>query len=58
MPLIKGERTMSQRSNAFAERLERGATALANFAEALTEFEWQIRVPRDGRTIGAMLATQ
>ena len=43
---------MSERSNALAERLEQGATALASFASALTEEEWQTRVPGDGRTVG------
>lgn len=46
---------MSQRTNALAERLERGAMALANFADSLTEVECQIRVPRDGRTIGVIV---
>ena len=43
---------MSDRSNALAERLEQGARALASFARALTEEEWQTRVPGDGRTVG------
>ena len=32
---------MSQRTNALANRLEEGARALAAFASALTEAEWQ-----------------
>src|SRR4051794_30528122 len=43
---------MTQRTNALAERLEQGARALATFAAALTEDEWQTRVPKDGRKIG------
>ncbi len=43
---------MHQRSNALAERLEAGAGALATFASALTDAEWQTRVPKDGRKIG------
>lgn len=43
---------MRDRSNALAERLEQGARALASFASALTEEEWQTRVPGDGRTVG------
>jgi len=46
---------MSQRTNALAERLERGAKALADFADTLTEIECQIRVPRDGRAIGVIV---
>jgi hypothetical protein len=43
------------RSNALAERLERGARALADFASTLTEAEWQTRVPTDGRKIGVIV---
>ena len=43
---------MSQRSNALADRLEQGATALATFARTLTDAEWQSRVPGDGRKVG------
>jgi DinB family protein len=46
---------MSKRSNALAERLERGALALANFAESLTDAQWQVRVPHDGRKIGVVV---
>ena len=46
---------MNQRTNALAERLEQGARALANFADALTDAEWQIRVPNDGRKIGVIV---
>jgi hypothetical protein len=46
---------MSQRTNALADRLEQSANALAQFAEALTDAEWRIRVPRDGRTIGVII---
>jgi hypothetical protein len=43
------------RSNALAVRLEQGARALAAFAKALTDTEWQTRVPRDGRKIGVLV---
>ena len=43
------------RSNALAERLERGARALADFASALSEAEWQTRVPKDGRKVGVIV---
>jgi hypothetical protein len=46
---------MSKRSNALADRLEQGARALATFASALTEEEWQTRVPKDGRKIGVIV---
>jgi len=46
---------MSKRSNALAERLEEGALALANFAESLTDAEWQLRVPHDGRKVGVVV---
>jgi DinB family protein len=44
----------SKRANALAVRLEQGARALASFASALTDAEWQTRVP-DGRTIGVVV---
>jgi hypothetical protein len=46
---------MSKRTNAIADRLEQGARALAAFASGLTEAEWQIRVPKDGRKVGVIV---
>jgi hypothetical protein len=46
---------MTTRSNALADRLEQGARALANFANTLTDDEWQLRTPRDGRKIGVLV---
>jgi hypothetical protein len=46
---------MSHRTNALADRLEQGASALAAFASGLTDAEWQTRVPRDGRTVGVIV---
>ena len=46
---------MNQRANALADRLEQGASALATFASALTDAEWQTRVPRDGRKVGVIV---
>jgi len=43
------------RAQALAERLERGAQALASFAIGLTEAEWQTRLSRDGREIGVVV---
>lgn len=46
---------MSPRTNALADRLERGARALAAFASTLTDAEWHTRVPRDGRKVGVIV---
>ena len=46
---------MNNRSEALAARLEAGAKALAAFAAALSEAEWQTRVPHDGRKIGVVV---
>jgi hypothetical protein len=46
---------MSQRSNALADRLERGALALAAVAIALTDAEWHAPLPRDGRKVGVVV---
>jgi DinB superfamily len=46
---------MSQRSNALAERLEQGASALATLARTLTDTEWAIRGPKDRRTMGVLV---
>jgi hypothetical protein len=46
---------MSGRAEALADRLEQGAQALAVFAEGLSDAEWRMSVPRDGRTVGVMV---
>lgn len=46
---------MSQRSEFLADRLERGARALADFASTLTAAEWQARIPHDGRKVGVIV---
>src|SRR5215472_9281852 len=46
---------LNQRSEALATRLENGATALAAFAASLSEAEWQMRLPGDGRKIGVVV---
>ena len=43
---------MKKRTEALAKRLEQGAQALEDFARGLTDEEWQMRVPHDGRKIG------
>jgi len=44
-----------QQANALADRLEEGARALAAFATTLTDAEWQMRVPHDGRSVGVVV---
>jgi DinB superfamily len=46
---------VSRRANALADRLEQGASALASFAGDLTDAEWQVRIPKDGRKIGVVV---
>ena len=43
------------RASVLAERLERGAHALALLAATLTDAEWQTRIPGDGRTVGVVV---
>ena len=45
----------NKRANALAERLLSGAQSLVNFAESLTEQEWNTPVMGDGRTIGVVV---
>lgn len=46
---------MKKRTEALAKRLELGAQALEDFARGLTDEEWQLRVPHDGRKVGVMV---
>jgi len=46
---------MSELSHTLAERLEKGASALADFARSLTDAEWNTKVPKDGRTVGVVV---
>ena len=46
---------MSQRSDRLADRLEQGARELAEFANTLTDAEWQTRLAGDGRKIGVVV---
>jgi hypothetical protein len=54
---MRSERSfpVSQRANALAERLERGASALATFANGLTDVQWHTPVVGDGRKIGVVV---
>jgi hypothetical protein len=45
----------STRANALADRLERGAQALADFARALTEAQWRTILAGDGRPMGVIV---
>jgi hypothetical protein len=46
---------MSHRANLLAVRLEQGALALHGLAASLTDSEWQLRVPGDGRKVGVLV---
>jgi len=46
---------VKKRTEALAKRLELGAQALEDFARGLTDEEWQLPVPHDGRKIGVMV---
>ena len=46
---------LSIRSAALADRLERNASALADFARRLTDAEWRMPTPGDGRSIGVIV---
>ena len=46
---------MNRRSHALADRLAQGSLALVALARSLTDTEWQIRIPHDGRTIGVVV---
>ena len=45
----------SLRAARLAQRLEAGALALASFAATLTEKEWAMPIPKDGRSIGVVV---
>jgi hypothetical protein len=44
-----------KRGEALAGRLQQGARALADFAESLSDAEWKLKVPKDGRTVGVIV---
>jgi hypothetical protein len=52
---VKPARAVGRRANALAERLEKGARALADLAGALTDEEWHTRIPHDGRKVGVVV---
>jgi DinB family protein len=46
---------MSRRADALADRLEQGANALITLAAGLSDEEWQVRIPGDGRKVGVIV---
>ena len=46
---------MNPRARALATSLEAGAQALADFARTLTDAEWQMPHPKDGRKLGVIV---
>lgn len=46
---------MKQRSLDLASRLEAGAAALVQYAASLTDAEWRLAIPHDGRTVGVVV---
>src|SRR4026208_2372855 len=53
-PTTRGD-TMSRRADALADRLEQGAPALIPLAAGLSDEEWLVRIPGDGRTVGVIV---
>jgi hypothetical protein len=49
------EKLASRRTRALAGRLEQGARALETAVSTLTEAEWQIPIPGDGRSVGVVV---
>src|SRR5262245_6099995 len=47
--------TPIRRADALADRVEEAARILAAFAGELTEAQWKMRVPKDGRTVGVLV---
>jgi hypothetical protein len=45
----------SSRAHALATRLEQGAAALARLASAMTDIDWQTKLPHDGRRLGLIV---
>jgi hypothetical protein len=46
---------MPTRAEQLAIRIEEGAAALKAFAESLTDIQWRMIVPRDGRSFGVLV---
>jgi hypothetical protein len=52
---VPQEATMATRAEGLAQRIERGATTLAAFAEGLSDAQWTAVVPPDGRRAGVII---
>jgi hypothetical protein len=50
-----GTQTRSRRADALADRLENGACQLESLAERLSDTEWNVRIPHDGRKVGVVI---
>jgi hypothetical protein len=46
---------VSRQAQALAERLEEGASALMRLASSLSDADWQVRIPKDGRKVGVVV---
>ena len=46
---------MGARAEALAQRIEQGARTLAAYAEGLSDAEWRMAIPPDGRTAGVII---
>ncbi len=46
---------MSRRAQVLADRLQQGSQTLAAFVESLSDTEWRMKVPKDGRTVGVIV---
>jgi len=46
---------MGRRAQVLADRIEQGAGALAALAEELSDAEWRMTIPKDGRTVGVIV---
>jgi hypothetical protein len=46
---------MSRRAEALADRLLQGARTLEQLAAGLSDAEWQVRIPGDGRRVGVVV---
>lgn len=56
MPRPRHEtRAVGARAQALAERLALGAETLATLATTLTDSQWRVAIPHDGRTVGVVV---
>ena len=46
---------MNRRAHALADRLQQGAQLLTVFVESLSDAEWRMKVPKDGRMVGVIV---